>query len=430
MLANSAKRYNFISDLQKQMDADQELLKSLVAILDSPIHTVRRLTAKCIFNIFPFELIYGFFQNMNYQTENLLHGALLLFKLCYQYYHSHSLFDSEIKYLEDKFKVILDSKGHSYWSREVFDSTVTCSNDLTTKGLESILSEAESSSNALGMAIWLKINIENYIHLGSWENMPKCLKTLLNHNDYECYCEFLFKKLETDRQIPEEVLKEIANILMSFEKKYNSSVTWKILYHISLKVELTNVDVSEMIKKMEGEITYKLRYIIPFIMRVLKRRNVEEQQQRFLQNIILKLSDFENADFDLRYIAVLANNELAHNFENLSDEVKMVSITTAVLLLQDEDEDIRNVCVNYYKNIKNLKTAVHSNICLNGILERQFLQETFSNSEIINVLCQNILKCVSTNLHSIDEDNPFANDSKNIYLEVNVLKTLIKNIIE
>lgn len=424
MLANCAKRYNFSSDLLHHKVSDQELLESLVAILDSPIHTVRRLTAKCIFNIFPFELIHNVFVSMKFQSENLLHGALLLFNLCFQYYHSTSVF-AKIKYLEERFRAMLKSREHSYWSREVFERTVTCFN-VTFMDLENIFSEAANNSNALGIAIWLKTSIQHCIQNSSWENMPKYLRTLLTHSDYECYCEFLFEKLENDSQIPKEVLIEIANILLSFENKYNSSATWKILYQISLKVELTNVDVTEPMKSLE-EVSYKLRYIIPFVARVLST-SVEEQQQKVLQNIIFKLSDFENADFDMRYIAVLANNEVANNFDKLSDVVKVTSIKTAVLLLQDEDEDIRNLCVNYYKNIKKLGIAVHPNICLNKILDRKLLQGVFSDSQMIQVLCEDILNFVSRKLHSIDEDNPFANDSKNIFLEISVLKSLIENL--
>ncbi|KOB68994.1 putative cell cycle-associated protein [Operophtera brumata] len=419
MLANSAKRYNFSSDLLHQEASDKELLTSLVAILDSPIHTVRRLTAKCIFNIFPFELIYDVLVNMKFQSENLLHGALLLFKLCYQYYQSNRVF--KIKYLEERFRAMLESRQHSYWSREVFESTVSI--NITFIDLETIFSEAASNWNALGMAIWLKTCIQRCIQNCSWEDMPKYLGTLLTHSDYECYCEFLFEKLENDSQIPKEVLIEIANILLSFENKYNSNLTWKILYEISLKVELTNVDLAELITKLQ--VSYKLRYIIPFTARAL---GTTAQQQKVLQNMIFKLSDFETADFDMRYIAVLANNEIANNFDKLSDEVRVISIKTALLLLQDEDEDIRNLCVNYYKNIKKLAIAVHPNICLNKILDRKFLQQIFSDTQMTQVLCEDILNFVSRKLHNIDVDNPFANDSKNIYLEVNVLKGLIENL--
>lgn len=423
MLANSAKRYNFLSDLQKQKSSDESLLNSLVAILDSPIHTVRRLTAKCIFNIFPFPLVSDYFLNINYyHSENFLHGALLLFKVCYEYYSSNCLFDNKIKLLEEKFGVVMESRRHSYLTREVFDSTFK-----NRAVLAYFLPEAEMNSDALGISIWLKTCIKNFIHNGSWKKIHDHLSTLLESSDYECYCEYLFEKLENDKKIPADVLKKIAKKFILFQNKYNSSIIWKILYHISLKVELANVDVAELMIHLEGEITYKLRYIIPFVSRIISSTNVEEQQQILLQNIIFKLSDFENADFDMRLTAVLANNEIAYKFDNLSDEVKVISITTAVLLLQDEDENVRNICVNYYKNMKNLKNAVHPNICLNRLLDGEFLCETFKDTDMIKKLCQNILNCVSTK-HNIDEDNPFANESKNIYLEVNVLKSLIENV--
>lgn len=425
MLANSAKRYNFSFDLEEQKASDTELLQSLVTILDSPIHTVRRLTAKCIFNVFPFQSILDVFVHISFKSENLLHGALLLFRLCYQYHPYHLEFSQEIKHTEDMFRDLLKIRKHSYWSREVFEATI---GNKKTVHLDSILSEANSNTEALAKPIWLKTCIRNCLHNSSWEIIPQYLNTLLEHSEYESYCEFLVEKLNNDSQVTTEVLTKIADALLTFENKFSSSVVWKILYQISLRVEITSVDIEELFRELEGGITYKLRYMIPFAARVILNTNVEEKHQRYLQNLIFELSDSETADFNMRYIAVLANNEMAYHFDNLSDEVKIVSIKTAIILLQDEDEDVRSACVNYYKNIKSLENAVHSNICLHKILDRDFLLKIFSETRMINILCEHILNFVSADLHRIDEDNPFANDSKNIYLEVNVLNRLVENL--
>lgn len=428
MLASSAKRYNFSYDLDQQRLSDEKLLDSLIKILNSPIHAVRRLTARCIFNIFSFESICEVYMKVVFESENFIHGSLMLMKLCHKYYNLQDSNVSAAEAFNSICKNVLENKELcSYCSKEIYIS-IHCNSDFGHDEVKHVLAVLDEKNNSPGVFNWAQTSIKLHLTQCQWDDIPQDLSLLLKQNDFEIYCEMLLCKIETENCNSESAMKKIVNILLSFEKKYESSVIWRILYEISCKINLKSVDISAILKDLDGiEVSYKLRYIIPFAAKLFK--NIDEGQQKKLANVIYEMSNFENTDVDMRYMAALANNELPKSFDKVPEIIKVASVKTAIILLQDEDEDVRNLCVYYYKNIRNLEIAVHPNICLNNMLDYNFLLSIFNEHQSIELLCQDLLQLLANNAHNnTDEYNPFANDSKNIYLEINLLRKSFENI--
>lgn len=428
MLASCAKRYNFSSDMHKQRLSDEKLLHSLIRILYSPIHVVRRLTARCIFNIFSLEDICDVLQRINFLSENFIHGALMLMKCCHKYYNLKESQESTAKAFKDICRNVVENKVcYSYCSKEIYVSIQSESTVINDNTIINIIAELKENNNSPGVFKWAQTCIDLYLVQSHWEDVPDILKLFLNENDFEIYGEMLLCKIETQQCNSESAMKQIVNILLSFSKKYESSVIWKILYKIASEFSLDKVDASALLNDLENyEMSYILRYSIPFAAKLYK--GIDDENQKKLAKVISKMSNFEIADVDMRYMAALANNELPKSFDTVSDSVKISSLTTAIILLQDEDDDVRNASVYYYKNIVNLNITVHPNICLDRMLDFKFLCSIFGEPRSIITLCKDLLQLLTNNVHNCDEYNPFANESKNIYLEVDVLRKTIENI--
>lgn len=426
LLASSAKRYNFTYDTVEQKTEYENLLHNLIWILNSPIHTVRRLTAECIFNIYNFENIYDVLCNQDFESENFLHGSLILVNICYKNYSSNSVHEENFKQLGDQFRKVFGSRNRSYVCKRLFEDIYI--NDIKLEDIENTLLEMNRNVHFPGANDWAEAQIKKYVDKCSWNDIPSLLHILLQQSDYEKYCGLLFLKIKEHDCIPPEVLLEVVEILLSFKKKYCSCIIWKVLFEISLKTNLSNhLNLPELLKNSDKEESvYILRYIIPLVARNIA--SADNDSKLSLTKIINKLSDFEHSDVDMRYIAAIANNELANEFDNLPDSIKVISIKCAIMLLQDEDEDIRNLSVNFYARLSTQNEVVQPYICLNNILNTKFLYNIFSESQrSMQELSKELSKILQSN-HSIDEYNPFANDSKNIYLEPDVLKHLILNL--
>ncbi|KAF9422915.1 hypothetical protein HW555_001458, partial [Spodoptera exigua] len=426
LLANSAKRYNFSFDIQLQKTADEDLLKCLFILLSSPIHTVRRLTAKCIFNIYDAIQIFHILLTHVFLSENDLHGSLILLSICQKYYLLNEAYPEYFEQLKEKFERIISSGNHSFLSRTLFEDVFI--NSYKLEDIETTIMQVNSSVHLSGVDLWAEARLKKYIKISEWNNIPNLLQKALKLSNHEKYCEFILLKIKEQKCALTENLLEIVDILLSFEKKYYSSITWKIIYEISLQTDVSNhLDVVELIKVLvESQSVYIIRYMIPLLARNIL--GLEKDGQMSLMEIIQKLSDFEISDVDMRYVAATANNELANVFDNLSDSVKVITIRCAIMLLQDEDEDVRNKSVIYYSKLSKQEGDVQPYICLNNILNRQFLYLKLNGSQhLINELVNDLSVLLQSN-HNVDEYNPFANDSKNIYLEPDVLKQLIENL--
>ncbi|XP_022826541.1 uncharacterized protein LOC111356429 [Spodoptera litura] len=426
LLANSAKRYNFSFDMQNQETADEDLLKCLLLLLNSPIHTVRRLTAKCIFNIYDVQKICSVLLNHVFLAENDLHGSLILLSLCQKYYVLNEAYKEEFKQLKHRFEKIFSSGNHSYLSKTLFEDIFI--NSYILEDMAATILEIISSVHLPGVDLWAEARMKKYIKLSEWNEIPNLLQIILKLSNYEKYCEFILIKVKEQKCSDTDHLLNIVDILLSFEKKYYSSITWKIIYDISLQTDLSNhLDIAKLLKVVEErQSVYIIRFMIPLMARNIMY--LQKDGQLSLVQIIRKLSNFEISDVDMRYIAAIANNELANEFDNLPDSVKVITIKCAIMLLQDEDEDVRNKSVLYYCKLSKQERVIQPYICLNNILNRQFLYNKLNGSQhSMNELVKELSNILQSN-HNIDEYNPFANDSKNIYLEPDVLKQLIKNL--
>ncbi|KPI92567.1 Thyroid adenoma-associated protein-like [Papilio xuthus] len=168
-----------------------------------------------------------------------------------------------------------------------------------------------------------------------------------------------------------------------------------------------------------------------FILEQLKLNNTEDILQSH-SNLLPILNILEDFDVDMRMISAITNNEIASKLSKYSDEIKIISIKTAIVLLQDEDEDVRNLSVHYYKNIKNTAQVLHPYVCLRNILNFNFLSSILIDPTTgIDSICQGLIDILSHgNIVNSEDYNPFANDSKNIYQEVELIKHLIQSLKE
>lgn len=421
ILGNIAKRHNFSNDLKSQIETDNILLKNLNLLLGSPIYAIRRLTAKSIFNIYSFNDIYELLIKREVPNENFLHGSLILLVICIDYYKDIK-HQNQLELLKDKFNVITQGKHHSYLCKELMEHVTK--RDYKVSDLETIL--LQNNTNEPGQYQWMNTLICKYLRNCSLCELPTCVQLILNNSEYEKQCEFLYTRLNSSDG---DTLREIANVLLSFPKRMYSCIIWKILYKISC---LTNIDIKEhiidIVEYIKNEcISYKLRYILPFIARITDNENII----LIICKVTYKLIS-EDFDIDMRTISAIANNEIACKLSTYSDEIKVLSIKTAIILLQDEDEGVRNLSVHYYKNIKNVSQVVHPFVCLKSILNSEFLNSILNDSKIsTDLLCHGLMEFLSSvNNANSDNFNPFSNDTKNIYQEVELVKYLIKHLKE
>lgn len=99
------------------------------------------------------------------------------------------------------------------------------------------------------------------------------------------------------------------------------------------------------------------------------------------------------------------------------------------MLLQDEDEDVRNLSVHFYHRLSKDEVVVQPYICLRNILNSQFLSKMFGSEILVKKLLEELSEILNVQSSQvIDEYNPFANNSKNIYFEPDVLRQMIENL--
>ncbi|XP_034832617.2 uncharacterized protein [Maniola hyperantus] len=430
MLANIARRYNFSYDLDEQMDSDFNLLPNIFALLGSPIYTVRRLTSKLILNIYSFEIILNAITKVTITSENHLHGILLVIGNCYKVYSDVELYKNQLDGIRNEYRRILMRRQLSSVCQWRLDKLFTEEiPEVTIDMIEHILTQGTIKRHEPGAFLWINQQMKRCLENMSWNILPEVMSLLLNTHDFEMYCEIIVQRIKSCRMIPEKILEDVSKVLLSPNSKTKCSVLWKTLYFISHRIHF-NMRISGcyLQEHFSSEVSYKLRYMIPFATRLFAVQADNENLLVFSRKIFL-LCNPENNDIDMRYIAALANNELAFTFTKLSDVVKINAIKSAILLLQDEEEDIRNWSATFYKKVANQNEQKHPFICLNEILKQEFLFAQLNEPELsIQNICKDLLHFIdSVGTHNCDELNPFANDSKNIYLEVNVLRQLLNN---
>ncbi|XP_061718073.1 uncharacterized protein LOC133525724 isoform X2 [Cydia pomonella] len=426
MLANSAIRYNFSSDTTEETSSHLNLLQSLICLLDSPIYTVRRLTAKSIFNIFSFDVIYKSLMKHGLVSENFLHGVLILLAHCYKH-------NKETKAQFQLIKQVIQSqlyKGrHSYVCKELYEDIFEF--DVSVDTLLDTMTELDTYGFAPGIHSWANARARKCVKNISWYEISHVIEIFTNRTGFENCCKDLLDKIKCEFvEIPNDVLTNIAELLLACNNKFSSSEIWKILYKISQLVDI-NCFTGPLLHAIQtnGHI-YKLRYLLPFTVRILLGKN-DAKSVVYLSKEVLKLCDPESVDVEMRYIAALANNELSSSFHSLSDAVKVTMIESAIILLQDEDEDVRILSTTFYKNISQSKILPHPYLCLQKLMEPKLLNRVLSNPQRgINTIVQDLtaLLTKTNNVNASDSYNPFANDSKNIYLEVEILQQLVNNL--
>ncbi|XP_063538633.1 uncharacterized protein LOC134747888 isoform X2 [Cydia strobilella] len=428
MLANSAMRYNFSSDTTEETSTHSNLLQSLFCLLDSPIYTVRRLTAKSIFNIFSFDVIYESLLKQGLISENFLHGVLILLAHCYKHYNDKGT-NAEFQMTKHTFQSKLYKGRHSYLCKELYEDIFKF--NVSVDILLDTMTELDANGYAPGIHSWANARVRKCVRNISWYEISCVIEIFANRTGFENCCKVLLDKIKCDNEeIPKDVLKNIAELLLACSNKYSSSEIWKILYMISQLVEI-NCCTAPLLEAIQTNgHTYKLRYLLPFTVRILLVKN-DENGVVYLSAEILKLCDPESVDIEMRYIAALANNELSSSFHRLSDAVKVTMIKSAIILLQDEDEDVRILSTIFYKNISQSKILPHPYICLQKLLEPKLLYSVLSKPQTgMNTISQDLtaLLTKTNSINASDSYNPFANDSKNIYLEVEILQQLLHNL--
>ncbi|XP_041981510.1 uncharacterized protein LOC121734931 [Aricia agestis] len=416
ILSNMGRRYAFSCD--KNQNDLKVLAVNLVKLLDSPIYIVRRLTSRAIVNISTPEILEQI-KEIQYLSENFRHGLLLLVTEFEKYdYHIEKQYELKQKLKPNSFlcKLYYDELFNKY----TFDNVDTVKN---------ILNDMPSKRYAPGYFFWLNKTTEKYIENTSWNYIPELFKTLENYNEFANCCQILLKRLKNGFSIPKEIILELTNNLLNSTKQHNVSSVWEFLYHLSSKFDLhRNIDINILMTHLQSHNLYSIRHIVPLATRICVKNN-DMINLHQIMNVINSLSNPETSDVDMRCISAIANNEIAYDFNNLLDDIKIVSLKTAISLLQDEDDDIRHLSSHFYSNIVNDKKVLNPFICMNKIMGAEFLQATFKDptTSILKV-CQDLSCLIQPCSNDSNKFNPFASDSKNIYMENNVLKELMENL--
>ncbi|KAI5646377.1 putative death-receptor fusion protein (DUF2428) domain-containing protein [Phthorimaea operculella] len=465
MLANVASRYRFAyiqteSIHLNQKKEDEEMLEALFSLLDSPIYTVRRLAAKSIPKLFYFYDIHGILlkehedkKQHHELSENGLHGCVMLIdNLCKQQSRnmlhlkpssSVSIISFGLRFnqLPETYGSLLSAKDHCYVTKEVFERNFDSHRGpcVVFSLYENTFEELSLNSHKPGIYAWANTRIRKYFqrmgHAHAFVTTG-ILKIIITQKESETYLSmFLDLVVENDKYITQEALHIMTCILLLNENKFKSSITWKFLYKLSQRIDLTSVkegllipewleNISDIFRHLkESKVSYKLRYMIPFAARisVCVYWSILD-----ITKIIGDLINPENADVEMRYIAALANNEFSSDLKRIPEQAKIDSIKSAVILLQVEDEDVRILSTEFYKRAMNSTHSLQPYICLHKIMHHTFLDTILSEDSIhiLAVELEDYLSKVCSK--NVDEYNPFANDSSNIYLEANVLRQLIE----
>ncbi|XP_047507742.1 uncharacterized protein LOC125051482 isoform X1 [Pieris napi] len=415
ILASVARSYNFSYK-------SKEILKiqNFKLLLGSQIYTVRRLASNCILNIYSCQDIYTFLMSYDKISENSLHGTMFLLEGFLKLFKSE-LSDEKFCELKEKYSCLFRGRC-SYLSRTIFDKMFFDEVPNMCK----VSCEARNNKYLPGVYVWANNRIQMFIRTATWNEIADNIHILLTFDDFEQHSQHLYTKIDEDENIP-EVLINIANKIISSGIGRNCYGVWKFIYKLTktltnhlMALECTHI-VKELLIGIES--LYKIRYLIPFAAKILSN-----SQNNVISKIIYDFCDPIKNETDMRYIAALANNELAEKFINLTDEVKINSIKSAIILLQDEDEDIRNTSTAFYKNIK--KEHYHAFICLIKILSKEFMDSVLNEpKQGVNLIFSDLNNIIELIIEKdIENYNPFANDSKNIYLEDNFIKTLLHNL--
>lgn len=433
VVANSARRYIFSYDSIEQESSYREMFHSLMCLLGSPLYTVRRLTAKCIYNNVPFELVYSAIMNITDNSENLLHGCLILTGIYYKQNISVEEYEDMFSKLKEHFTNIMKAKTHSYVAKTAFEEIFDVVEKMSIiEKVQSTLAEVEKNRHAPGIHLWGKRRVDRYIKECSWNDFGGIVGAILDKSVIEQFGEVVKERILRADVLPAQ-LKDISEALIHYDCKnnYKSTIIWKIIYEISLTIRIAECDTINILAHFEDNnntVSYKSRFMIPVIATFIAYNKDESRIKRFVNFVFSLVCE----DFELRYIAAMANNNLSLYFSKLTDGVKILSIKTAILLLQDEDEDIRSLGVEFYENLAGGRCAPHPYICLEKLLKYEFLASIFEERESgIPNLCseiENTLLIYSQNNQRADPHNPFANDRKNIYIEVDVIKMLIERL--
>ncbi|KAL4704687.1 hypothetical protein ACJJTC_002162 [Scirpophaga incertulas] len=424
VMANFAKRYNFSFDTGCETN-DGELLKNLTSLLGSPILTIRRLTAKCIYNIYDIETIYRTLADSEIKHENFLHGALILVTLCHKHYSMKNKSNEKqynLNELKIKFDLVLSQGNHSYVCRQQYEELL----DDPVQNIDETLAELQSNIYAPGVHYWAKCRLIKCIRNSPWEKIFQVLNLVSKQRDFDEYCNYVLNKLESDN-VSEQYLRVIHSAFQDVQKSNRNNVTWAILFHISSRVKCyDNLLPENILTYIENpEFVYKTRNAIPYLASIAEL--LPGNMVEILSSIILSLSDPEKADVDKRYIAALANNEYAKIFTTLGDTIKLSCMKSLVMLLQDEDEDVRSLSTCFYMYLVRGKKRLHPYMCLHKIFNKEFFYTYLNDPKTsIKMFCEEIDAILeSYESNDMDEYNPFSSICKNIYFEINVVKQLL-----
>ncbi|RVE43796.1 hypothetical protein evm_011567 [Chilo suppressalis] len=425
VLANLARRYNFSLDA-KETDCDKILLENLLSLLGSPIYTVRRLSAKCIYNIFDFDIIFKTIMLKEIKSENELHGNLILLTFCYKHYKSQK-YQTRFADFVKKFSILMNG-NHSYLCRKQYEELLDTYHFADC--IQETLIESKQNPHAPGISCWTDSRLRKYIQICSWENVPDFLKTVSIERDFDKYCQFIIDKMQCDT-ISQNILTKMSNILLQGELLSNSTITWKMLYQISQKLEISvNLYPDTIVLCLEQKcFSYRLRYAIPYLASLANQLSNEHRDN--LSDIIFTLCDPGKFDVDMRYIAALGNNEMGKSFTKIKRSTfKINAIKTAVVLLQDEDEDIRLKSTDFHKYLSNNEVSSQPYVCTYKLLNVEFLQAILDNPKMdIPLLCQELETIMNSYSQTgVDDYNPFASESKNIYYETEIVRHYLEKL--
>ncbi|CAH0755070.1 unnamed protein product [Diatraea saccharalis] len=426
VLANLARRYNFSFDTTGEA-CYKTILQNLIALLGSPIYTVRRLSAKCIYNIYDFEIIYKTVMLKEIKFENEIHGSLILIKICNTHYKSQK-YQIQCEEIVNKYNCLLKERKHSYICKQQIEEL---SRKDQVYGIRETLQESKQNMHSPGVSYWVDSRLKIYIQFCSWEDLTAIIPILLEERDFNKYCVFILDKIRCNENVSKHILAKIATIILQSKHHSDSTMMWQILYEISLKVEVNCNELprSIFIHLQKSTICYRIRYIIPFLASLARQLSYEHLLN--LSEIIFKLCDPGTTDVDLRFIAALGNNEMGKQFASLkSSRIKITTIKSAIILLQDEDEDIRLKSADFYKHTSDSETNLHPYVCTYKILSKDYLQDILDNPQIeIPLLCDEIDGTLSSyTKKDVDYYNPFSNESKNIYFEIEVVRLYLNNL--
>ncbi|XP_077286546.1 uncharacterized protein LOC143911527 [Arctopsyche grandis] len=483
LLASTAKRHGF--ERTRAMNShiyildDVELFNYLIDLLHSSLYAVRNSAAKAIELFYSMNYFYDHCCQMEFSmiSKNAIHGYLLVLNNhmkyfnCMKSYMKNTKREEYIKELRMTMRVLVEQKGLSFvqnslylqilWETEENPSKVNSISLLSeiSKFSEHVKVNGSKICICIGHCSWINTNIYYALLTCDASDLGELIIHCMNNFDFAILKETMLpalkkrlaKDVPKDVLVVEQIIVRCAHMPFDTDTGF-SKMFFDIFYKLLENAPIQILILFDRLFKVHQLLLIQLcdirkcSHLIPTTSVVLSKKFVAGGNCLFksileLTNTIVKLLEVYHYDSEMKMMTVVALKHLAEvitffwsSFYPNSDgvyQIKANVISCVFWLLQDEDADIRHACSEIIFYHENYKTYPSNQ--LNNIFSKTFLQRLFNcNKDLISKFLNSLIDKIPNNelKNSSIVPNPFDHQIKNIYLEPEIMKDMLLDLMK